>query len=158
MRRSSLLLLLVMLVSLCATSAAQAQQFVFSELSDPHFRRVLRGMGYDEIEILEETDDTCSMLVVINDWNVVITNYQGSGSVRMFAIFTNDDGITEETLEMANNWNRDRRFSKVLLDDDGDWIIESDFDVASGITQEQLEAWIDVWVVRLNDFADYLNE
>lgn len=146
---------LVLLLS--AASTCQAQ-FVFKDLSDAHLRRILRGLEYREYETLETDEDSTTLLVTIDDWNVILTNYRDSGDLRIYAIFENDAGETEETLLLANEWNRDYRFAKLIIDESGDWILESDFDAEPGITEAQVEAWIELYVVVLNDFVDFLNE
>lgn len=143
---------------LLLASATCDAQFVFEELSDSHLRSILRGMGQDDIDTLNSDEESTSMRIVLYDWNVVLMNYHQSGDLRIFAIFDNDEGETERTLSLANEWNRDQRFAKVLIDEDGDWIIESDFDIRPGVTEEQLEAWIDLWAAVLRDFVDFINE
>ena len=62
------------------------------------------------------------------------------------------------TLEAANTWNRDKRFGKVYLDEDGDPYIEydvnTDFD---GIGAENFDDSIDLWRALLAEFRDYID-
>ncbi|PCD76511.1 YbjN domain-containing protein [Pseudothioclava arenosa] len=62
------------------------------------------------------------------------------------------------TLEAANAWNRDKRFGKVYLDEDGDPYIEydvnTDFD---GIGSENFDDSIDLWRALLAEFRDYID-
>ncbi len=62
------------------------------------------------------------------------------------------------SLESANAWNRDKRFGKVYLDEDGDPYIEydvnTDFD---GIGAENFDDSIDLWRALLAEFRDYID-
>ena len=157
MQRNIFVPLAAVALSLLASATCEAQ-FVFDELSDSHLRSMLRGMGQDDIETLESDEDSTSMGIELYDWNVVLTNYHESGDMRIFAVFENEEGETEEILSLANDWNRDQRFAKVMIDEDGDWIIESDFDVRAGVTEAQLEAWIDLYGTVMRSFVRFLDE
>ncbi|RCW88337.1 YbjN domain-containing protein [Paracoccus lutimaris] len=61
-------------------------------------------------------------------------------------------------MEMANLWNRDRRFGKVYLDRTGDPFIDMDIGLAGdGIGRENFRDALDTWRVVLSEFRDYID-
>lgn len=61
-------------------------------------------------------------------------------------------------IEMANLWNRDRRFGRVYLDQTGDPFIEMDIMLASdGIGRQNFRDSLDIWRILLNDFRDFID-
>ena len=61
----------------------------------------------------------------------------------------NDEGITRSTLRKVNEGDRDGRWSKAYLDNDGDGVLESDFDIEPGVTRKQVQEWILLWLRML---------
>ncbi|KGJ05799.1 Putative sensory transduction regulator [Paracoccus halophilus] len=61
-------------------------------------------------------------------------------------------------IEMANLWNRERRFGRVYLDRDGDPFIEMDIGLTGeGIGRRNFKDALDIWRVLLNDFRDFID-
>lgn len=61
-------------------------------------------------------------------------------------------------MEMANLWNRDRRFGRVYLDGTGDPFIEMDIVLAGeGVGWQNFRASLDIWRVLLDDFRDFID-
>lgn len=57
-----------------------------------------------------------------------------------------------------NEWNRDKRFGKAYLDDDGDPHIEYDVNVdLDGVGAKNFDDTIDLWRVVLADFRDFID-
>lgn len=54
--------------------------------------------------------------------------------IRMYAVFSNKDGVTLKKLKIVNAWNGTSRFTKAVLDDKGSWVIESKLDYRNGAT------------------------
>lgn len=57
-----------------------------------------------------------------------------------------------------NEWNRDKRFGKAYLDDDGDPYIEYDINLDfDGVGAKNFDDTIDLWRVVLADFRDFID-
>ena len=57
-----------------------------------------------------------------------------------------------------NEWNRDKRFGKAYLDDEGDPYIEFDVNLdIDGVGGRNFDDTIDLWRVVLNEFRTYIN-
>jgi hypothetical protein len=62
----------------------------------------------------------------------------------------------QPTLESINEWNRDRRFGKAYLDQDGDAVVELDINLEYGVTADNLDASFQVWALVLSEFAAHI--
>lgn len=63
-------------------------------------------------------------------------------------------------MDMArvNKWNRERRFGKVYLDDEGDPFIELDINVDyDGVGKKNFDDSIDIWRLVLSEFRDFID-
>jgi hypothetical protein len=63
-------------------------------------------------------------------------------------------GIDKKGVPLAkiNDWNRDKRFAKAYLDNDGDLMLEMDVNVAYGVTRKNLDDTFDWWRLVLKEF------
>jgi hypothetical protein len=55
---------------------------------------------------------------------------------------------------MMADWNREKRFGKAYLDQDGDATVEMNVNLHGGVSLANLEATIDWWRLILDEFAD----
>ncbi|WJS84916.1 YbjN domain-containing protein [Paracoccus sp. TOH] len=62
------------------------------------------------------------------------------------------------TTEQVNQWNRDKRFGKVYLDETGDPFVEMDIGLAGeGIGRKNFEDALDTWRIVLSDFREFID-
>ncbi|UXU75808.1 MULTISPECIES: YbjN domain-containing protein [unclassified Paracoccus (in: a-proteobacteria)] len=62
------------------------------------------------------------------------------------------------TLARANQWNRDRRFGKVYLDETGDPFVEMDVILSGdGIGRKNFNEALDTWRAVLSEFRDFID-
>lgn len=108
----------------------------------------LKALGMDDIE-------------QIND-NAVRFEREGSP----FLLYRFDDGdlqlyygVTGVTadLELINAWNRDHRLSRAYVDAEGDYVLESDLLADEGVTQDQLDHFIEVFFMLKAEFVDHID-
>ena len=60
------------------------------------------------------------------------------------------------TLEVINDWNLNKRFSRAYLDQDKDACIEMDIDLVNGVSAEYLDAQFELWNMVLTQFAEHV--
>ena len=76
-------------------------------------------------------------------------------SMQFSAGFDLDEAMP---MEMANLWNRDRRFGRVYLDRTGDPYIEMDIGLAGdGIGRDNFLDALATWRIVLKEFRDFLH-
>ncbi len=64
------------------------------------------------------------------------------------------DDLTDE---MMADWNREKRFGKAYLDEDGRATVEMNVNLHGGVTRANLDDTIDWWRLVLSEFADYFD-
>ena len=60
------------------------------------------------------------------------------------------------TLEVINDWNLNKRFSRAYLDPDKDACIEMDLDLVKGVSPEYLDSQFSLWNQILTQFAAHV--
>ncbi|SDF24130.1 Putative sensory transduction regulator [Thermus arciformis] len=76
------------------------------------------------------------------------------GVLTLSAGFTLDE---VPDLEAINAWNRDRRFSRAFLGEDGTVWVESDLDLTGGVSLGAVAAFLDLFAEEiLPDFMDHI--
>ncbi|RTG95740.1 YbjN domain-containing protein [Thermus scotoductus] len=76
------------------------------------------------------------------------------GVLTLSAGFTLDE---VPDLEAVNAWNRDRRFSRAFLDEEGTVWVESDLDLTGGVSLGAVRAFLDLFAEEiLPDFMDHI--
>lgn len=59
---------------------------------------------------------------------------------------------------VCNTWNRDKRWPKAYVDDDGDFILEEQIDLEKGIHQELLRDYIATTIAAGNKFWEWAHK
>lgn len=54
------------------------------------------------------------------------------------------------------DWNREKRFGKAFLDEDGSAVVEMNVNLRGGVTRVNLDDTIDWWRLVLDEFADHI--
>ena len=72
----------------------------------------------------------------------------------MFSAGWESGDLTEE---MMAGWNREKRFGKAYLDEDGLATVEMSVNLHGGVTRANLDDTIDWWRLVLAEFADYFD-
>lgn len=60
------------------------------------------------------------------------------------------------TLEVINDWNFNKRFSRAYLDQDKDACIEMDLDLVKGVTADYLDSQFGLWAMVVGQFAEHV--
>jgi hypothetical protein len=62
------------------------------------------------------------------------------------------------TAAKVNEWNRDKRYGKAYIDDEGDPFIDMDVNLDfDGVGAKNFDDTIDLWRAVLSDFRDYID-
>ncbi|MFQ3639637.1 MAG: YbjN domain-containing protein, partial [Chloracidobacterium sp.] len=62
------------------------------------------------------------------------------------------------TLNRINEWNRSKRFAKAYLDNDNDPVLESDYELTGGVTEQNVKEWMKTFVYFAKEFQKYMKE
>jgi len=58
--------------------------------------------------------------------------------------------------DVINAWNRDKRFGKAYIDNEGDAVVEMDLNLEHGVSKDNLDADLTVWQLVVQQFADHV--
>ncbi|NET56046.1 MAG: YbjN domain-containing protein [Symploca sp. SIO2E6] len=78
--------------------------------------------------------------------------FHSEKDIQLYIGFT---GITV-TLNQVNEWNKNHRFSRAYIDEEGDAVLEADLDLEGGVTAENLSRFISIFILSVDKFADFI--
>ena len=130
----------VLLVIVCGSnpSLLYAEQFmanVYGSTTISELEKLMTMKEYD-VAVDEEGDIEWN----INGYKAWIEVFDGGKSLLFHTGFVD----TETTLRHVNDWNRDNRFSRSYISDDGDPILELDLDLDGGVTLERMYLFLEM--------------
>lgn len=88
-----------------------------------------------------------------NVGNLKILLFNKGGTMQLAAIFSGTS-----TGSRINDWNRTYRFSRAYLSNDDEPVLQSDLDLAGGVTKENIKEWMRTFVVSIKAFKSHLEE
>jgi hypothetical protein len=59
-------------------------------------------------------------------------------------------------LDVINDWNFNKRFSRAYIDQDQDACVEMDLDMVEGVTADYLDSQFSLWSMVLKQFAEHV--
>ncbi len=147
--RTLLLVVTALMVLGCATAHAEDVE-IYETINALQVRSILQDLGFTGIEIDEDDDIIVTML----GYNVLILigSYENNSLQMNFAV-----SGTDANLRMMNEWNRTKRYSTASIDDDGDPVLESDLDLAGGVTRERVEDYLLTYYMLLEAFLEVIS-
>lgn len=80
------------------------------------------------------------LLLTLHGQNILVGN-EGDSGVRLVHIF---QGLTRNDV-FCNQWNQQRRFASLSVDDDGDWWLEQDIPLWGGVTTNYVKECVDLF-------------
>jgi Putative bacterial sensory transduction regulator len=128
-----------------ASHAAAEPREVFTRCTNRMIEKTLKAMGYAFTELENDAYrfDVDGMRIVI---------FNKSEDIQLYAGWDLDG----TTLNRVNEFNREKRWAKAYLDDDGDPVIEADLDFEGGVTQDSFERFIKLFVQVAALYAEHL--
>lgn len=84
--------------------------------------------------------------------------YQMEGGRALSLEFSYALDLETSAGELVATWNREYRFGRAFVDDEGDPFLKMDLDVERGFTPEGLENNLERWVSLVGEFYDYFND
>lgn len=76
-------------------------------------------------------------------------------SILIKAGYDLNDGISASKI---NEWNREKRFAKAYIDDDGDPFLEMDVNLDyDGVGEKNFEDTLDWWRISVEDFEEFID-
>ena len=155
--------LLFLLMPCWATTApllfAQGDEAtLYSRPSNQQMLDFLRKAGGHHVRLEQEGAARSTLTAQFQRYHLAVVNDHADGNLQLSVEFENRSPISREMLDRANAWNRDQRYSEVYLDETENWVIETDFDCESGVTEANIIAVVEHFITVTEQFDHFLNE
>jgi hypothetical protein len=132
---------------------AQAQ--TIAKITPEQFTTALKRAGYPG-EVKKGQDNDKFVLTKMQNYNVVVFFFNcdnaGCPAIEFFVKFTKDDALN---VDYANSWNKQYRFAKASIADDGGLVFVYDVAFTGGVTQQHVQEMCklyDLLLETLNGF------
>jgi hypothetical protein len=138
---------------LAGGACAQAQEIVMAEPGA--IRDLARGYGSATLDKSDSGAPMISGRVDGRAYAIFFDNCPdgtGCSDIRFFAVFPGN----RPSLDVINDWNRDKRWGKAYTDADLDAALEFDVNMSSGVPHGTVDQTIAVWVETLSSFATFI--
>jgi hypothetical protein len=146
-------------LSLCLlldTRPAEAQRCnIVWTLTDGNLIALMNSMGFQTETLPPDSfgdprvrwihDDTDSVIFFFSGGRAI---QSGGKAIQFYHVWTNQN----VTVDDINRWNRDFRFSRAYLDDDGDPVLELDLNMAGGICEDRIKDFLKTCTMSFSRF------
>ena len=65
---------------------------------------------------------------------------------------------TSATITTVNEWNKSKRFGRAYIDSDGDPVVELDYDLEGGVTDDSVKVWFDTVTAIVKSFRTFVSK
>lgn len=135
----------VLVAVLAAAAPSLEAQKSYSRITRDELMSMVRDEGFGSVETRDDKTFTTKM----EGYRVAFFILSEGESVQAYSGRTG----TKATLASVNSWNRDKRYSRAYIDDDGDPVLELDLDLAGGVTGERIKDFITTVRMSVSMFA-----
>lgn len=111
--------------------------------------KLLKDAGFRDYEIDKDGD----LVVRMQGYKVLLLVGTNKNSWLLFKFAFSGSHIR---LTALNEWNRHVKYSRAYLNKDGDVVLESDQDLAGGVTPERIKTFIKSFDLLLVDFIKFI--
>jgi hypothetical protein len=142
------------LLASASASGASAQELI--DATDPG--RILEiAKGFGSADLGKDSGGSPKITGRMDGIKYVVFFYGCKGetdckTIQFYSGWTNSDGRV--TADDMGRWNRENRYSKAYLDDDGDVAVEMDVMLERGVSVGNLDEWFSVWRLSVTGFED----
>ncbi len=141
------------------TASAQANAQALVDATDPAvLASLIQDLGYKAKLTTDSVGDPMiSSSAHGYDFDVFFydcTDNANCRAIQFSASFDMTDGMS---LTRAEDFNRDKRWVKVYLNDESDPRIEMDYNLYGGVSVANFNDTVDWWQVMMQQFIDYID-
>lgn len=115
--------------SLIGADAAETTVDVITDITPADIKTLMESEGYSVT-----LDKKGVVTWKIEGFRTHLFTAEDGGSIQFHASFSDGNA----TLKKVNEWNRNKRFSRTYLDEDGDPHLELDLDLEGGVTIQRV--------------------
>ncbi len=119
---------ILMLTLVLSAGAVSAQLYKKIERRD--LLKILSSEGYTATEAESERN----VIWTLNGYKTLLLIAENMESIQFYVAFSD----SKATLNRVNTWNKEKKYSRSYLDNDGDPVLELDLDLVGGVTRERI--------------------
>ncbi|MEY4375783.1 MAG: hypothetical protein RJB26_333 [Pseudomonadota bacterium] len=129
-----------------ATAADSNDARVITKISGQTLKQILESDGYTALALDQDGDMTGKVdgipfiVIIAEDHQSMMFRYAASG--------------TKANLRKVNDWNRAKKYSRGVIDDDGDPMLELDLDLEGGVTVARVKNYFLTAIVSMKAFRE----
>jgi hypothetical protein len=129
---------------------------VVTSLTPEEMEAILRAAGY-RYERLQRTGRLVSFSLPMGDLTALLVLDDCRGGKCESLYLAVPFGMSNPpSLERINAWNREKRFSRAYLLDDGDPVLESNLSLTGGVTLEAVVFFLKFFEENLSQFVTWI--
>ena len=145
-----------LIMGLSVLSPAQADEPTMSNISGPELVALMQGWGYRaELGVDDYNDPMISSAASGVPFDVIFYDCNQSEPKRCESLMISAGFDFEGSVELsvANDWNLNNRFGRAYVDEEGDPILELDYEMLGGVTPTNIQQTFKYWEASLGDFS-----
>lgn len=142
---------------LLAPVAVTAQELVYAD--DPQIiAALIEDIGFPA----EITTDNVGDPMIISsahgyDFHVYFYDCIDNVDCQALQFGASFDMVDGMSLTRAHDFNRERRWAKVYLNDENDPLVEMDYNLRGGVSVDNFNDTLDWWQIMMGEFVSYIN-
>lgn len=136
-------------------SSANAGQQVVTQFTPDQVAGILRDAGY-RAEIVHE-NEKYHILTGMGGYKVVLYLYCNNGQCTSLDWDVSFTAAPKYTLTLVNKWNREKRYAKAYIANDGAFYLEYSLDFAGGVTKQTLASSASLFDSFVNGLDGWIN-
>ena len=141
-------------LALALSVSAQAQNTIMGADTD-EILNVARGYGSATLATQSNGDPQINGKINGTTYQVYFRNCTNNTDCEDLNFYLGFLDL-KPSLEVINDWNYNKRFSRAYLDPDKDACIEMDIDLVKGVSAEYLDSQFSLWNLILTQFAEHV--
>jgi Putative bacterial sensory transduction regulator len=153
MKLKSLILGALMAVGLAAS--AHAQDDLLTGANVDEILNIARGYGSATLEKQSSGDPKITGKVAGVTYQVYFRNCTDNANCEDLNFYAGFLDL-KPGLDVINDWNYNKRFSRAYLDSDQDACIEMDLDLQFGVTHDYMDSTFGLWTLVLDQYTTHI--
>ena len=135
--------------------SAQAQDDLLTGNNVDDILNIARGYGSATLDVQTNGDPKITGKMDGVTYQVYFRNCTDNANCEDLNFYAGFLDL-KPSLEVINDWNYNKRFSRAYLDSDLDACIEMDLDLAYGVTTDYMDATFGLWSLVLGQYTEHV--
>ena len=139
----------------CAAPAAVAASGQIDGSGVNDILNLMRGYGSATLGTQDNGDPKIAGKIEGQPYSMYFSNCTNNKDCEDIDLYAGYLGI-KPSLDKLNAWNRDTRFGRAYLDNDGDAGIDMDINLVHGVSADNLDSTLSIWAQLVKKYTAYV--